>query len=417
MKMPSTSTKQLRYGMVILATGVMLGWLGRGCRDGTRTNTITLESERPQQRRSATSSTTPGTSRAQAAAQWLAKGGSETNLLANMKELEVDEIGLFLEALMAQIGPDGVPLNHRGELKELIGKWGEADFDAAWAWALTCGNSGWGSSAKIALLEKLVLRDPKKALALEIEELRADPQHISSVIPQLMDAKAQEGAKALLDFIDSLPKRTLTASLGGAEYPEGFDFAILMDGLAIYSANGEGQRPPYVPGSPLDIWAAQDPEAAGKWWLEHQSSEIAEWSRVLDGVFRKLGVDEGSQWAAEQFSQADAGAQGRMMEKITFGGGPEAGTRANAILSHLNDPAAREALAVAFIGNQGLGLGGGIEYAGMLSEVGGKERRIEVLQNLAQKGGFIPEAERIPAWVLEQWELSRDEVSSALQSR
>ncbi len=150
-----------------------------------------------------------------------------------MKGLALEEIGPLLAQLVAQTGPRGMDSLTQVQMNQLLDRWAGEDFDGAWTWVAACTNPGLSNYVKARLLEALVETDPDRAFDLDVLAFGQDPDYRSSVAGRVMAGRANRGAAELLALVQRLPTGRGTSFMP-VEYPEGFDFKTLLDGLLVY---------------------------------------------------------------------------------------------------------------------------------------------------------------------------------------
>ncbi len=182
------------------------------------------------------------------------------------------------------------------KLEVLIGKWAGRDPDAALAWVRNLRHPQQRELGLSSIAAALATTDPERAFEVYTEQERVTlwvgRERIEPLLSRLFQEKAAMGPHALLDMIRRLPENGTNGITGLAiQYPEGFDYAALLDGLAEAGIGTEGAKP-YEPTSPLRQWAVEDPDAA----LDYLVSSVNTGTRFTLG---DLTADMKVKWGRE----------------------------------------------------------------------------------------------------------------------
>jgi hypothetical protein len=303
-------------------------------------------------------------------------------------------------------------MSDRLAVDKMVERWGREDFDGAMAWVSTCTNDGLARTIKGRLLDTLVESDPDRALELHLLAKAEDDQFGSNVVSKVMARKAEEGAGALLDVLAKLPLGSGTSGIG-LNYPEGFEFAVLLDGMLPYYREGADGRPSDLPGDVLESWAKSDPESAHQWWLRNGKLGFEGWGDILNPLEKSMGAEVAGEWAAARWTAADPKLRKQMTGELNGWMGAPEPARVNAMLGGMPDAATAQEFIREVIVVHGLGFANQPNLAPLLSKIPTREMRLEILREAAETHQL--NAQSLSDAMLDSWQITRDEMK-ALQN-
>lgn len=250
--------------------------------------------------------------KSRAAARWVARMEKE-GVRGVTKEIPPGGIRSVMEEMMASTW-GGMSEKQAAQLVFLMEIWAEQDAKGALAWARGLDVPQHRGIALAGVAAVIGKKDPMAGFEIYTEAgVATVPIHSDSLSRMMYDVYQQSAAKGA-DALLEVARRTPENKAGMLEaiqldYPEGFDFAKLLDGLAaLEAAGGDGGRVlrTFVPSDSLGKWALRDPDAA----FDHALSRTAEGRRVrLDDMdyemARKSGTSEAVRWMGEKLASLE----------------------------------------------------------------------------------------------------------------
>jgi hypothetical protein len=250
--------------------------------------------------------------KSRAAARWVARMEKE-GVRGVTKEIPPGDIRSVMEEMMASTW-GGMSEKQAAQLVLLMEIWEEQDAKGALAWARRLDVPQHRGIALAGVAAGIGKKDPMAGFEIYTEVGVADvPIHSDSLSRMMFDVHRQaaaKGADALLEVARRTPENK-TGMLEGIRmgYPEGFDFAKLLDGLAaLEAAGGGGGRVlrTFVPSGALGKWGLRDPDAA----FDYALSRTAEGQRVrLDDVdyemSRESSTSDAVRWMGEKLASLE----------------------------------------------------------------------------------------------------------------
>lgn len=221
-------------------------------------------------------------------------------------EIPADELAPLLESVMASMwGSLG-----RGEVKRLealVGEWARRDRESALVWARSLPHAKQREVGLAIIAGTVAHDDPQAAFEIysQIEAVTIDytPTVFFDMMRTVFQEATGEGVEAILDLV----KRTPRNERGGmglfeVEYPDGFDFSGLLDGLSeLTSQNRSGIRRPLELNNPIGAWAVRDPDAAFAYVTERVSEgNHVRWGTLTYKLGKEWGTVEADEWVAAQ---------------------------------------------------------------------------------------------------------------------
>ena len=204
----------------------------------------------------------------------------------------------------------------QGRLEALIGEWALRDADAALAWARSLRQPQQREVGLTSIAAALAESDPHRAFDIYAEQERVTlwlgREKIEKLISTLSKEATMQGPQALLDLFRRIPENDTNGVMGlGIDYPEGFDYAAMLDGLAESGIGihgpGEDSSKPFEPQSPLRRWAVKDPDAAFSYFLSKTGSgyrlHLGDLTQEME---EKWGRDATQAWLGEKVAALDS---------------------------------------------------------------------------------------------------------------
>lgn len=236
------------------------------------------------------------------AKRWVDRAESE-GMTAVAGQIPPTEMAVVMEEMFSSMW-GGLDDKQMADVLRLMVSWAKQDKEGALAWAR---NLTVPQQREIALtgIASVVGKDDPMAgfgIYVEIGELntRASGHVLTNMMRDVYRLAAEKGADAVLDITRRSPANNSGVIHHVAlEYPEGFDFAKLMDGLAGISRSNMSFDKSIVPPDPMGQWVLRDPDAA----FGYAASSIANGGRVSLSdmayeVGKKSGLLEARRWMA-----------------------------------------------------------------------------------------------------------------------
>ena len=209
-------------------------------------------------------------------------------------------------------------------LEALIGQWAIRDRESALAWARSLHHPLQREVGLTSIAAALAESDPKAAFDIYAEQDKVTSwlgrEKIHNLITALSKDAVAKGPQALLDLIRRIPENETNGIDGvSIRYPDGFDYAAMLDGLAEIGigihAKGDDSSKPYEPESPLGQWAVKDPDAA----FSYFSTKATDGYRLDLGdltadLTEKWGRDATRTWLGEKVSALDSAGRKAFLE-------------------------------------------------------------------------------------------------------
>ncbi|WP_193213646.1 hypothetical protein [Luteolibacter marinus] len=189
-------------------------------------------------------------------------GQAHKDLLAG---LSPEDMPALLGLLEERAGLFGLAYDDKRLVKDLLLQWYEQDPDGALAWTQSLSSE----KDRLALIADLIGHEAKTDLAKAIELARQfskDNEGNPKIPSGLLFESAKGGAEFVVEVCRLGVSNKSFRTGPGLEYPEGFDFATALNGIADASeAAGPGLTLSSVPGNLLTEWSKLDPQAAYAW--------------------------------------------------------------------------------------------------------------------------------------------------------
>ncbi|RYD37605.1 MAG: hypothetical protein EOP87_03225 [Verrucomicrobiaceae bacterium] len=205
----------------------------------------------------------------------------------------------------------------RAKLEALIGEWAINDPQAALAWARGLRHPQQREVGLTYIAAALAESDPHKAFEIYTEQEAVThgfaELKILDLITRLSAEAVAKGPQALLEMQRRIP-RNETNGITGVEvvYPDGFDYATMLDGLAESAKNGDW---PYELSSPLSQWAVKDPDGA----FAYISSKVGEGNRfrfydLTERLVDRWGASATIEWVGQKISSLEPAARKEFLQ-------------------------------------------------------------------------------------------------------
>lgn len=233
-------------------------------------------------------------------------------------EMPTGELRTVIDGVMDGVWGD-LSSADRKKLEALIGQWALQDPDAALTWARGLRHPQQREVGLTYIAATLAESNPQRAFDIYAEQEKVTGwlgrDKILALITRLSAEAVAKGPQALLDLQRRIPQNETNGITGvTVTYPEGFDYARMLDGLAESEKNGSGDWP-YEMSSPLGQWAVKDPDAA----FAYISTKAGEGYRFqfydLTGELEgKWGATATNEWLGQKISSLDPAARKSFME-------------------------------------------------------------------------------------------------------
>ena len=177
------------------------------------------------------------------------------------------EIPALLANLQKHAGFYGLKGNDKDALRGLLTTWYLQSPAAAQAWLQCVGDDGQLNKLVGGIAEDLAGNDLDVAMDL-LRRQGTERLGIDAFSSALFDAALSKGVDALLELcrLGLYRGEWRGRNSGRLNYPEGFDFQRLLDGLAEMKATlGKDAEFMALPGDMIEEWTRRDPQAAWAW--------------------------------------------------------------------------------------------------------------------------------------------------------
>lgn len=232
--------------------------------------------------------------RERVANRWIGRAGAEgTEKVA--KEIPADEMRAVMEKMFSSMW-GGIDEKQMGDLLRVMIAWADKDKETALAWARNLEIPQQREIAMTGIARSIGKTDPMAGFEIYSETgtvtTAAAGRALEGMMEEVYRLAAAKGAEALVDIARRSPvNETRTIHGVRLEYPEGFDFATLMDGLAKISRSNLIFDKAIVPPDPMGQWVLRDPDAA----FDYVASRIAKGGQLrLDSMVYEMGEKSGS---------------------------------------------------------------------------------------------------------------------------
>ena len=323
------------------------------------------------------------------------------------EEIPTADMQPLMEKMMASMW-GGMSEEQAGQLMFLMETWAEQDAEGALAWARTLEVP---RQREIALTGAAVVigkEDPVAGFEIYAEVGEVNVQIESGPLRPMMDEvyrlAAAKGVGALLEIVSRTPEnKTRTHPHVSIEYPEGFDFAKFIDGLAtVNSREGKGWiSRSFTPPSPLGRWALRDADAAFDHALTRTGEgRYASVNEMDEEMSEKSGTSEAARWMGEKLASLEPAQLATLLPRSGLLSHPE---RLRSYAAIMPEAAAREFRFQAIQASPHL-----IE---ILQDVPEVEDRLAVIERLrgVKEPGYIRS-------FMKQWQVPQDRIDKVTQS-
>jgi hypothetical protein len=297
----------------------------------------------------------------------------------------------------------------RKKLEALIGQWAMHDPDAAVAWARGLRHPQQREVGLTYIAAALAESDPQRAFDIYAEQEAVTHElagrRILDLVTKLSGEAVAKGPEALLELQRRMP-RNETDMIMGVEvtYPDGFDYAAMLDGLAESEKSGQADWP-YALSSPLGQWAVKDPDKA----FSYISAKAGEGHRFqFHDLTTKLegrwGATATNEWLGQKIASLDPAGRKSFMEQSGILNSPGSLVR---VINGVTDTAAANEL----------------RYEAIQSTASTTPRNFEVLADLPtdEKIAIISRLRGLKQTgllksVMTRWEIPQGEMDRLLES-
>lgn len=298
---------------LILLTGIVIGaaggWLVKPATPAAPADAV-LKAEGPGTKRSSRDDAAK-LEKSRVATRWIDR--MERDGVKDVaKEIPTGDIQATMEKMMASMW-GGMDEEQVGQLMCLMEAWAEQDAEGALAWARRLDVPRQREIALTGVAVAIGKKDPMAGFEIYTEVGEVNVHINSDLLSRMMDEVYQQatakGVDTLLDIARRTPEnKTRMLESVSIDYPEGFDFAKLIDGLAKVSSPEGGGRilRSFTPSSPLGKWALRDPDAAFGYALERTGEgRYVSLDEVDYEMARKSGTTEAVRWMGEKLASLE----------------------------------------------------------------------------------------------------------------
>lgn len=297
-----------------------------------------------------------------------------------LEGLSTSQMPLLLEALCANIGPEGLDYSDKNLIEKTIKRWLKESPEECCAWVEQLPPGAIKRHFLTTMLKELLESDPERALAMSESYQAEDPDwkhakikdsHVKGKITTAWK-KPDVTAEEMLTLFSELSRGN---GYGGSDlrtYPVNFDFQAFLDGVASWN-KADDKQPCSMPSDVLEIWARRDPNAAAQWFLQSVKNKMSvpfqNWNDIATAVTETSGAAAYHQWAADIIARAtekqfesiarqiekrdmldiadaiqDTPLRDRALSKMANGVAGEGPTQAIALYAEMSTPQARLAV-------------------------------------------------------------------------
>ncbi|MBK1882980.1 hypothetical protein JIN85_11175 [Luteolibacter pohnpeiensis] len=350
---------------------------------------------------------------AKTAARWIDR--LEHDELANVTgEIPTEDFHAVLAGIMNNVWGK-LSNEDYYRLQALIDEWAQRDSDGALAWVRSLRQPQQRSAGLSCIAAALAETDPQRAFDIYTEQdtvyFSLGREKLLKLITDLSQEATAAGPKALIELWKRIPKNGTNGTMGfSLNYPDGFDYAEMMDlmaneGIGLYQQSGDSNDKPIEPTSPLAEWAVKDPNAAFDYLVEKLGSGMrldAYWS--LTGKMKEKWGNEATQvWLGQQFASLDTTQRSDFLKGTMMLNYPG---QLKSMIDHIPDPStAQEARYEAMQA----GIEKGLTNFDILTDLP-TDQKLEVIERLR---GY--EDTNYLEKTLINWDIPRDRIDAILQ--
>lgn len=326
------------------------------------------------------------------------------------KDVPTGDLRSVIEGVMESVW-GGMNRQQQEALFTLISEWARRDPKAALAWAHSLRQPTQREVGLISIAAAIAEKDPRAGFEVysELPEVRTSlgTAVLEKMFNSLYQEAAGKGPAGVLEFARRIPKNETNMIMGiRMDYPEGFDFATLADGLSKITSDSR-TRLPFEPTSVLGAWALRDPDAA----FDHVIAQSANGQRqdivsLASSISEKSGSLEGEEWMGGKLASLGPEEQFNLIKQSDLLNSP--GILRRYIAAFPGDEAAAEFQFQVIRASSDGTYGPGLEVLNDIPEVGDRVAMISRLRGIkdatalrsAMKGWNVP-SERIEQVVAE----------------
>ncbi len=295
--------------LVTFAAGAGAGWLAK-----SDAPTADPRATKAAERNPAARPGREASAQAKAARHWMDR--IETSGVREVaKEVPPGDFKALVEGLMATVW-GGMSDKQLEQLVVLIADWAGKDLDGALAWARGLENPKQREVGLVSIAMKVAETDPKAAFEIyaELDEVTTDTgNYLSEMMQTLYNDAAKQSVEAMLNLAARTPRNGTSGSMGVyIDYPAGFDFRALVDGLVKTTELGGNHElyKPFSPGDPFGAWALRDADAAFGYIVDQTSAgQHLRWSGMPYTLGKKWGSLEADRWMGAKLAALSADEQ------------------------------------------------------------------------------------------------------------
>jgi hypothetical protein len=245
-----------------------------------------------------------------------------------LDQLASPDLAALIEGLCDQVGPDGLESESKSLLENALKKWWKNDRESALAWVMNLPSGAKKRFLMKFVLSELLKDDTSQALVLSEAFQAEDPKwdHISfndKYVDLIIDKaweKPNATADGMLDLFSRLSRGNAYSGTALGRYPENFDFARFLDGIASQHKK-DGKHPSGMPTDVLEGWARVDAQAAAQWYLDSIENgadfPFQKWDNIAQTVSTRNGPQAYHQWAAAVIAQTSEEQRKEIFESVS----------------------------------------------------------------------------------------------------
>jgi len=396
-----------RNAILTLLTGIVIGaaggWLAKPETQSSRNAEVS--SGKPGTKRSARNDA-PMLEKSRDATRWEERIGRD-GVAVVAQEIPTGDIRSVMEKMMASMW-GGMDDRQVKQLMLLMETWADQDPQGALEWARGLEVPRQREIALTGAAVAIGKDDPMAGFEIYTEVEAVNVQIDSDPLRPMMDEvyrlAAAKGVDALLEIVRRTPEnKTRTRPMVSIDYPEGFDFARFIDGLATVNLP-DGKvwiSRSFTPPDPLGRWALRDADAAFDHALtrtgEGRHMSVDEMDREMS---QKSGNTEAVRWMGEKLASLESARLAALLPRSGLLNSPG---RIREYAAVMPEAAAQEFRFHVIQASPYL-----IE---MLQDVPGMEERMAVIERLrgVKEPGFIRSA-------MKQWQVPQERIDKVMQT-
>ena len=255
-----------------------------------------------------------GNENSRIAARWIDRMpvDDQEKVQSAAKEVPPGEMKAVLDGLMSGIW-GSLSSEEVTRLQLLIGEWAQKDPEGALAWARALKQPQQREVGLCSIAIAVGEKDPQAGFGIlaELEKvtmLELFMGNLTEVVQKTCANAAKDGPDALREALRRIPEGDRWTMGLTIEYPPGFDFHGLMEGMKDDGYFNLADRPSRAMAlDPLSQWAAADGDAAFSYLVENaKSGSTYNFHELTDKMAETRGKHDAREWLGEKLAALDS---------------------------------------------------------------------------------------------------------------